>query len=411
VNVATFESLYRAEWGRLLAALIRDCGHFDTAEEALQNAFAAAARSWTPGWPPHPAGWIYKAARNDIIDCRRHEALTQRKHAELALLSAEDVGEDLNEEGDVHDERLRLIFTCCHPALAPESQVALTLRTLCGLTTEEIARAFLVATPTMAQRLVRAKAKIQSAGIPYRVPEAADLPDRLTAVLTVIYLVFNEGYAAASGTALVRKELCQEAIRLARLLKSLLAVSVPELDGLLALMLLQDSRSDARLDGHGDLILLQDQDRRLWKREQIDEGIALVKGTRRRGPPGAFLVEAAIAAVHAESTSAEQTDWAQIVALYARLQRQHKSAIVDLNAAVALMMADGPAAALPSLTALGAELEDYHPWHLARAEALLRLGRQDDAAHHLRRAYALAGNAVERRYIARKLARCEAVPT
>jgi RNA polymerase sigma-70 factor (ECF subfamily) len=233
----------------------------------------------------------------------------------------------------------------------------------------------------------------------------------LTAVLTVIYLVFNEGYAAASGTALVRKELCQEAIRLARLLKSLLAVSVPELDGLLALMLLQDSRSDARLDGHGDLILLQDQDRRLWKREQIDEGIALVKGTRRRGPPGAFLVEAAIAAVHAESTSAEQTDWAQIVALYTRLQRQHKSAIVDLNAAVALMMADGPAAALPSLTALGAELEDYHPWHLARAEALLRLGRQDDAAHHLRRAYALAGNAVERRYIARKLARCEAVPT
>jgi RNA polymerase sigma-70 factor (ECF subfamily) len=397
------DRLCRAEWGRLLAALIRAVGDFDVAEEALQDAFAAAVSEWTADAPRNPRAWLYGTARHKAIDRLRRRTRFDGKQAELRALAEAQPPDPSNEEAAVPDERLRLIFTCCHPALATEAQVALTLRTLCGLTTEEIARAFLVPTTTMAQRLVRAKHKIRSAGIPYRVPAAGELPERLSAVMAVLYLVFNEGHAAAVGEALVRRELCAEAIRLARLLRALLPAPEPELDALLALMLLHDARREARVDAAGELVLLADQDRARWDRPEIDEGRALVETALRSGPPGPYALEAAIAAVHAQAARAEDTDWRQIALLYERLLAIHPSAVVALNHAVAVAMADGPARALPLVEALEPELSEYHLWHSARAELLRRLGRREAAISAYERAWALAQNETERRFLARRL--------
>jgi RNA polymerase sigma-70 factor (ECF subfamily) len=401
----TIASVCRAEWGRLLAALIRDFGDFDLAEEALQEAFASALSAWRYGVPQNARGWLYKAARHDAIDRLRRTARFADKQTELA---AEPVArvlspDELYEEASVPDERLRLIFTCCHPALAPEAQVALTLRTLCGLNTEEIARAFLVPVPTMAQRLVRAKTKIRNARIPYVVPEAPDLPERLAEVMAVLYLVFNEGHSASCGETLVRGDLCAEAIRLTRLVRELLREPVPELDGLLALLLLHDSRRLARMDPGGDLVLLADQDRSLWDQAEIEEGRALLREALVRGPPGPYTLEAAIAAVHADSARAEETDWPQIVGLYDLLEALHPSPVVALNRAVAVAMAQGPAAGLPLVEALKEKLGTYHLWHAARADLLRRLGRIADAAAAYRRARELSQNEIERRFLDRRI--------
>ncbi len=400
------DRLCRAEWGRLLSALIRAFGDFDVAEEALQEAFSAAVVEWAGRAPRHPQAWLYGTARHKAIDrLRRRARFSDKQTAWAALADAPaPTADGSDEEAAVPDERLRLIFTCCHPALAAEVQVALTLRTLCGLTTEEIGRAFLVPTTTMAQRLVRAKAKIRSAAIPYRVPPAEELPERLAAVMAVVYLVFNEGYAAAQGEALVRRELCSEAIRLARLLRMLLPAPEPELDALLGLMLLHDARRDTRVDAAGELVLLADQDRTRWHRDQIEEGCALVEASLRPSPPGPYAIEAAIAAVHAESARAEDTDWRQIVGLYDRLYALHPSAVVALNRAVALAMADGPAAALPLVDALTESLAEYHLWHATRADLLRRLGRRAEAIASYQRAHALARNEAERRFLARRVA-------
>ena len=407
------DRLYRAEWGHLLSSLIRAFGDFDIAEEALQEAFSAAIVDWAEAPPNNPVAWLYGTARHRAIDRIRHRARSQALLAELAPFDERHL-QSTTANDAVPDERLRLIFTCCHPALAAEVQVALTLRTLGGLTTDEIAHAFLVPPSTLAQRLVRAKSKIREAAIPYAIPEAADLPERLSAVMAVLYLIFNEGYAAAQGKELLRRALSNEAIELTRLLRGLLFArlgSIPaEVDSLLALMLLHDARRETRVAGDGELVLLEEQDRSRWDRAEIDEGCRLVHAALERAPPGTYALEAAIAAVHAESASAEATDWAQIAGLYARLLELYPSPVVALNRAVAVAMAEGCEAGLALVDALESALDGYHLWHAARADLLRRLGRRDDAVRSYQRAHSLAHNASELRFLARRLAELGARP-
>ncbi|MEI9936039.1 MAG: RNA polymerase sigma factor [Pseudomonadota bacterium] len=401
------DRLYRAEWGHLLSSLIRAFGDFDVAEEALQEAFSAAVVDWAEAPPNNPLAWLYGTARHRAIDRIRHRARSQALLAELAPFDERHLQSTVPDDA-VPDERLSLIFTCCHPALAEDARVALTLRTLGGLTTEEIAHAFLVPTSTMAQRLVRAKSKIREAAIPYAIPEAAELPERLSAVMVVLYLIFNEGYAAAQGKELLRRALSSEAIELTRLLRALLHArlgSVPaEIDSLLALMLLHDARRETRVAPDGELVLLEDQDRTRWDRVEIEEGCALVRAALERAPPGTYALEAAIAAVHAESASAEATDWGQIVGLYERLLQLYPSPVVALNRAVAVAMADGYDAGLALVDALEQALDGYHLWHAARADLLRRLGRRKEAVTSYQRAHALAHNASELRFLTRRLA-------
>jgi RNA polymerase sigma-70 factor (ECF subfamily) len=399
------DAVYRSESRRVLATLIRLLGDFDLAEEALHDAFTAAMEHWPrEGVPANPRAWLVSAGRFKAIDTMRRRARFDAALPELAeRLDADTPAAGEQDDEGVADDQLRLIFTCCHPALSPDARMALTLREVCGLTTEEIARAFLTAAPTLAQRIVRAKAKIKSALIPYQVPSRADLPDRLDSVLQVIYLVFNEGYSASSGESLTRPDLSGEAIRLGRLLIELLPE--PEAIGLLALMLLQESRRVARSSPEGELVLLEDQDRSLWNREQIAEGTALVERallSRRFGP---YALQAAIAAVHSEAQSAGATDWAQIVALYDVLAGMDPSPVVALNRAVAVAMRDGPAAGLELIDAILArgDLGDYHLAHAARAELCRRLGRSAEARASYERALGLTRQEPERRFLQRRL--------
>jgi RNA polymerase sigma-70 factor (ECF subfamily) len=394
---AEIERVFRAEYGRAVAVLVRVFGSIDIAEDAVQDAFTAAAQRWpAAGLPPSPAGWIITTARNRAIDRLRREASREDRHAEAALLHARD--EPAIEEGAVRDDRLRLIFTCCHPALATSVQVALTLRLLGGLTTAEIARAFLVPEPTMAQRLVRAKGKIRDARIPYRIPAEADLPDRLRAVLAVIYLIFNEGYTASSGDRLAREDLCAEAVRLGRLLAELMP-DEPEVMGLLALMLLIESRRAARTTSAGDLVLLADQDRDRWDRSLIAEGQAIVRQCLRRNQPGPYQIQAAINAVHSDASAAGETDWRQILQLYDQLAALAPSPVVALNRAVAVAETEGPDAALELVDGLG--LGSFYLFHAIRADLLRRLGRTAEAAQAYDAAIALAENAAERGFLQR----------
>src|SRR5215204_3448652 len=402
----SLDSLYREDSGRILATLIRLLGDFDLAEEAMHEAFAAALSLWPRSGPPgNPRPWLISTARFKAIDTVRRRARFDASQDELvryleAQLSSPETS---NEEDSVDDDRLRLIFTCCHPSLAPETRVALTLREVCGLTTEEIARAFLITPPTLAQRIVRAKTKIRETRIPYEVPTPQELPQRLGAVLQVVYLVFNEGYSAAAGAEVTRAELTGEAIRLGRLLTEL--QPEPEVIGLLALMLLQESRRAARTSPTGDLILLENQDRSLWNREQITEGVALVEKALKSRRFGAYTLQAAIAAVHAEAESFAVTDWRQIVALYDQLLRIHPSPIVQLNRAVAVAMCDGPG---PGLTLIDAvlehgELANYYLAHSARADMYRRLGRTAEARSSYERALALTQQEPERQFLQERI--------
>jgi RNA polymerase sigma-70 factor, ECF subfamily len=401
------EAVYRSDWGRIVATLIGLVGDFDLAEEAAQEAFTAAVDQWrVSGIPEFPRAWIIQTARHKAIDrIRRRERFEEKLQSYATSGLLRTVEEPDYDTTEIPDERLRLIFTCCHPALAPEAQVALTLRTLCGLETDEIARAFLVPETTMAQRLVRAKRKIRDAGIPYIVPETKDMAARLSAVLTVIYLVFNEGYAATRAGPLVRTDLCAEAIRLGRLVRSLMMPQPPaEATALVALMLLHDARRKARIDDAGDIIVLEDQDRSRWDQGQIAEALPLVEEAFRSAP-GPFALQAAIAAVHCRAARSEDTDWRQIVRLYDFLELAQPSPIVSLNRAVAVAMAESPGAGLVLINELAAadDLASYHLLHAARADLLRRLGSLPEAAESYAQALSLVTNDSERRFLERRL--------
>jgi RNA polymerase sigma-70 factor (ECF subfamily) len=402
---ALVDEIYRSESRQVLATLIRLLGDFDAAEEALHDAFAVAVEQWErDGVPANPRAWLVSTGRFKAIDGMRRRARYDESMTELARqLETTTADAEEQEDESVEDDRLRLIFTCCHPALSPEAQAAMTLREVCGLTTEEIARSFLTKPATVAQRIVRAKAKIHDARIPYVVPSEKDLPDRLDAVLRVVYLVFNEGYSASSGELLTRHDLSGEAIRLGRLLIELL--TEPEAAGLLALMLLHDSRRAARTSPTGDLILLEDQDRSLWNRDQITEGVSLVDRALRSGPVGPYTIQAAIGAVHAQASSATATDWAQIVALYDVLMRAGPSPVVELNRAVAVAMHAGPSVGLALVDAILARgnLQNYHLAHSARADLCRRLGRTEDARVSYERALSLTEQEPEQRFLKRRL--------
>src|SRR5499427_2315909 len=405
----TIETLYRSESGRVLATLVRLLGDLDLAEEAMHEAFAAALESWPQtGIPDRPRPWLISTARFKAIDGMRRRARFDATQRDLALYMEARINEASLDNEEIEDDRLRLIFTCCHPALPPEGQLALTLREICGLTTEEIARAFLVTPATLAQRIVRAKAKIREASIPYEVPSPQELPERLDTVLQVIYLVFNEGYSAAAGAEVTRAELTGEAIRLGRLLTELEPgpeVPKSEIIGLLALMLLQESRRAARTSSAGELILLEQQDRSLWNREQIAEGVALVENALKSRRFGPYTLQAAIAAVHAEAESSVATDWRQIVALYNQLARIQPSPVVQLNRAVAIAMRDGPEAGLVHIDAVleQGELANYYLAHSARADMCRRLGRTAEARASYKKALALTQQEPERQFLQERI--------
>lgn len=406
-NVAV-DAVYRSDWGRIVATLIRQFGDFELAEDAAQEAFTAAVDQWrTDGIPESPRAWIIQTAKHKAIDRLRRQTRLQEKLEADPDFSSEPIVEAPNvaDFAEIPDDRLRLIFTCCHPALSLEAQVALTLRTLGGLQTDEIARSFLVPTATMAQRLVRAKRKIRDAGIPFSVPDTSEMPERLDGVLSAIYLIFTEGYAPTRGAPLIRADLCAEAIRLGRLLRTLLEPNPPaEASALVALMLLHDSRREARLDEDGDLVVLEEQDRTLWNKQQIAEALSLV-AEALGGEPGPFAIEAAIAAEHCKAARASDTNWPQIVNLYDLLADVMPSPVVSLNRAVAIAMAHGPRAGLELIDELAAsgELDDYHLLHAARADMLRRLGANDEAAESYKLALDLATNDSERRFLERRL--------
>ena len=408
------DAVYRSDWGRIVATLIRQFGDFELAEDAAQEAFTAAVDQWrTDGVPESPSAWIIQTAKHKAIDrLRRQTRLKEKLEADPDYASEPIVEAPTLDLGEIPDDRLRLIFTCCHPALSLEAQVALTLRTLGGLQTDEIARSFLVPTTTMAQRLVRAKRKIRDAGIPFSVPDTSQMPERLDGVLTAIYLIFTEGYAPTRGESLVRFDLCAEAIRLGRLVRTLLEPKPPaEATALVALMLLHDSRREARLDEDNNLVVLEEQDRTLWNRPQINEALVFIEEALR-GEPGPFALEAAIAAEHCKAARPEDTNWAQIVALYDTLEELMPSPIVSLNRAVAIAMSKGPQPALELIDELAAtgELDEYHLLHAARADMLRRLGANEEAAESYKTALNLASNDSERRFLERRLRELQSLP-